>query len=308
MIAARWRVLVRWSLVVLSSLPWLEAGAQPRREDSIAVEPFRREVWLHVLRLEPTVEEAALGVTLEGIYHFASRAHDRWRRNVSAEVLARPQAWLRLEVGYDPESALITGGGGLHFVAEGSTTISERLGAGAFGRYDRAVSERDEVVSDYEIGAHVSFWSDERRTYVNEKVAYRRIASDPVLAAVDDGHFLQIRHHLVYVPSEDWTLTFVQEGALRIGIGNDPHTNALRIENHFLLSPELFFTVGPIVGVNLEYFVGPATSQVSVPVGLRGEIHPGAFVIAAGATYDVPTLSEQRTAGLSVRGALGIRF
>ncbi|HVK37398.1 MAG TPA: hypothetical protein VNA88_02615 [Candidatus Kapabacteria bacterium] len=270
--------------------------------------PFTRELWLHALRQEPSVGAAAFGVTLEGIYHFAARAHDRWRRNAQAEVLARPAAWLRVELGYDPESALITGRGGVHFVAEGSMVLSDRYGAGAYARYDRAVSELDAVVGDIELGAHVSIWSHERRTYINEKVGYRYVSNEGFLPGVDDGAFLQIRHHLVYVPSEDWSLTFVQEGSGRIGIGSDPHTNALRIENLFLLSPTMLFSVGPMVGVSLDYFVGPATSALSVPVGARIEAHPGRVVIAVAGSYDVATISGQRTAGLLLRGSAGIRF
>lgn len=300
------------SLVVLVAAV-ARLGAQEPADGRIVVPsdpttPFTREVWLHALRQDPSNGEAAFGVTLEGIYHFASRAHDRWRRNTIAEVLARPQAMARVEIGYDPVSALITGGGGMHFSAEGLAPWSDRFGGGGYARYDRAGTESDIVVTDFEVGAQVSVWSEERRTYLNEKLGYRRIGRDGFLPEIDEGGFVQLRHHLVYVPSEDWTLTFVQKGAGRVGIGSDPHTNTLRIENLFLLSPTLGFSIGPMVGVNLEYFVGPATSALSVPVGVRVEAHPGLVVVAVNASYDFATISGQRTPGLIVRGSAGLRF
>lgn len=291
-----------------------QPGRHPLRDSTERREsvPFNREVWVHALRQVPSEDEAAFGVTVEAVQYFSVRAHDRWRRNVAAEVLSAPMAWVRLELGYDPESALITGAGGFHAFAEGVTPIANRSGVGIYARYDRAASGDLLIVSDVEFGGQFSFWSDERRVYVNEKLGYRTITyedntrlSEPI---GDDGSFVQIRHHLVYVPSEDWVLTYVQEATVRVGFGSEPHTDELRFENVFLWSPSLLFSVGPVVGVTLDYFVGPSASILSIPIGGRGELHLSPFVVAVSGVLDVETIAGQRTAGLVLRGSLGYRF
>ncbi|MBC8144045.1 MAG: hypothetical protein H7X80_00590 [bacterium] len=269
---------------------------------------FRREVWTHALRQDPNPGAHAFGVTIEAVQYFGPRAHDRWRRNVLAEVLSAPMSWVRLEVGYDPESALITGVGGFHVYAEGQTPFSESNGGGVYTRFDRAGSGDNVVVSDFEVGGQMSWWSKPRRFYLNEKIGYRSIRNAASVPGVDDGNFVQLRSHLVYVPSEDWTLTYVQDVTVRIGFGSDPHTNQVRMENVFLLSPTLLFSLGPIVGVSLDYFVGPATSSLSLPVGMRAELHVEPFVVVASGVWDAGTIAGQRTAGLLLRGSAGFRF
>jgi hypothetical protein len=309
---------VMLALVIASGVAWAQRGSRSDSRRSPAKDtaatsgvppatPYTMELWLHAMRQQPSVGDAALGVTLDGTYLFAPRAHDRWRRNVSSEVLAQPTSLVRVELGYDPQSALVTGSGGFHLFAEGSYRIGENNGGGVYARYDRAGSQDDAIVSDFELGAEFSHWSDERRTFANEKVGYRRLGAD-MGTGIDDGIFVQARHYLVYVPSEDWGLTYVQEASGRVGIGGDPHTNQLRVVNTFLVSPSLAYSIGPIVGVDLEYFVGPATSTLTVPVGARGELHPGPVVIGATAIYDVATISGQRTSGLLLRISAGLRF
>jgi hypothetical protein len=291
------------------------AGSQPvdssRRgsslEDVGASAPYSREIWLHAHRQEPIGGVPAFGVIAEGLYLFGDRAHDRWRRNTSAEVLAQPLSWIRAEIGYDPESARITGAGGFHLFAEGSMAFATRLGAGGYARYDRAGSTGAALVSDVEAGGQFSFWSDERRVFFNEKVGLRRVAANDG-TGVESGDFFQLRQHVVYIPSEDWGLTFVQEATVNLGIGEGPHTNELRVENLFLVSPSLMFSAGPIVGVGLRYLVGPATTALAVPVGARAEAYLGAVAITATAIFDVPTIEGQSTPGLLLRGSAGLRF
>lgn len=281
------------------------AGRAPG--SAVPVVPFTREVWLHALRQSPNIGDAAFGVTIEGIMYFSPRAADRWRRNVAAEVLAQPMTWVRAEIGYDPESALITGAGGFHLLAEGVAPVSTNVGAGAYVRFDRAGSSDAALVNDTEIGGQAAFWTRARRTFVNEKIGVRMISAggDNI---DDEGTFIQLRHYLVYVPSEDWTLTYVQKGTARIGFGTDPHTNEFRAENIFLWSPTLSLTFGPIVGVDFVYYYGTAASVLSIPTGARCEVRFGSLVLAGNATYDVPTIAGQRSAGLIVRGSAGFRF
>jgi hypothetical protein len=266
-----------------------------------------REVWTYLRRQAPTEGPAAFGATVEASYYFASRAHDRWRRTLASEPLAGPSAWLRVAAGYDPESALVTASAGIHASIEGGAIVFNDGGLGAYARYDRAGRD-DRATSDLEVGVQFAMWSEGRRTYLNEKVGYRHIDAASGTAGIPSGGFLQLRHTLVYVPSEDWGFTYMQEASANVGIGSEPHTNGLRVENTFLAAPSLLYSIGPLVGVDLDYFVGPARSALSVPVGGVAEVHLEPIALSLAAIYDVPTMQGQRTGGLLLRAAAGYRF
>jgi hypothetical protein len=193
---------------------------------------------------------------------------------------------------------------------------------GGFARYSTSDLKLEQPTSDYEFGPQLSYWST-RRTFVNEKVTFRSISGElnplnplnnplidpnPDQLLFERDQYLQLQHHVSYLIGEDWGFTYAHDLRLLLGILGTPHANNLSFYNYFMFSPSALYTLGPVVGVNLDYYVGRATSTLSIPLGARVELFAGAIAGEIEGSYTINTIEGQPTPGWLVRGVVGYRF
>jgi hypothetical protein len=186
------------------------------------------------------------------------------------------------------------------------------MGLGFWARVDRSeLPNGGEPVDDYEVGPQISFWSGER-LYVNDRILYRQINSyrDPDLGfTYSDEDFIEVRHHLTYIAGELWDFTYAHDVDIRVGIHQNYHTNNLTMHNHFLFSPSVLFSYGPMAGLSLDYTVGSRTSVLTIPIGFRMEYFFTSLSLLQGnIAYELPTMKEQRAGQVRVQGSFSYRF
>jgi hypothetical protein len=298
--------LAAGALLLLALLPCARLSAQSA--DTIGpVTSFMRE-----LRLSSSFRTAvgiapAVGTRLEFLNYSTPRLHDHQRQNMIAEEIAGPLTFIHLTAFYQPNRDFALENEGAGFSAEAIKTIGGPFGIGGIGSYNRTPLDSIGSVIDFEIGPELAYWTSER-TYLTTSVAYRRVVRVHIpVDTLDD--YIQIRNHLTYVPSEDWSFSYSQDVGIRVGLRDTPHTNALDIINTFLFSPSARFSWGVKAGVALSYFVRNETSLITIPIGFRAELFPTlSAVVTADVLYELPTMIRQRTGGTSVTGGVGFRF
>jgi hypothetical protein len=257
-------------------------------------------------------EKTPTSVAIELTKYNGSKYHSRQRPNLASEEVIGAMSIFRVGAAFQatPDYQEENSGYGIWF--EGARIINNGLSMGVVARYNRSnIAEADVSVSDLELAPQISLWPGDD-LYINEQLGYRfvktfvRNANDSIVAR---GNAIQLRHHLTYTPSEDYSFTYAQDLTLRIGTLSEPHVNNINERNYFIFSPWRDFSFAGIIGVNLDYYTETSASVLTIPMGTRVEYFIGSgLVLRGGFEYDLPTLQGQPADRLTLFGAVGYRL
>lgn len=243
--------------------------------------------------------------------YYSRRLHNVRHRTLFGEAVALPTSSVHVGLLYQSNPDLSVENTG-YSVRLGAVMMLGDMGLGIWARVDRSdLPAGGEPVDDYEFGPQISFWPGDR-IYINDRLLYRRIDSyrDPDIGRdYSTEDFVEIRHHLTYIPAEHWDFTYAHDVDIRVGIHQNYHTNNLTVHNYFLYSPTVLFSYGPLAGVSLDYTVGSRTSVLTIPIGLRAEyFFTSLSLLQANVLYDMPTMKDQRAGQVRVQGSFSYRF
>jgi hypothetical protein len=289
----------------LGAQTWQSDTSQPRDIFTWEIQaPFRYHA--------SGAEESPASVAVELTRYNGSKYHSYQRPNLASEEVIGAMSIFRVGAAYQPAPGYQEENTGYAVWFDGARIINNGLSMGGVVRYSRSdITNADISVSDLELAPQVALWPGED-LYINEQLGYRfittfvRNADDSIVAR---GNSIQLRHHLTYVPSEDYTFTYSQDLTLRIGTVSDPHVNNINERNYFIFSPWRDFSFAGIIGVNLDYYTRTSASVLTIPMGTRVEYFAGSgLVLRGGFEYDLPTLQGQPADRLTLFGAIGYRL
>jgi hypothetical protein len=231
-------------------------------------------------------ERSPASLAVELTRYHGTKYHSRQRPNLASEEIIGPISFFRLGGAYQPTPDYPQENSGFSAWFDAARIVGGPAAPGVFVRYSQSeIRNQDISVTDLEVAPQLAIWPSPT-LYINEKVGYRFINTfqgkpgDSVLAR---GDAFQVRHHLAYIPSEDYTFTYTQDLTLRIGTLAAPHINNINERNHFIFSPWRDFSFAAIIGVNLDYYTGTSVSVLTIPLGTRVEYFFGnAFVLRGG--------------------------
>jgi hypothetical protein len=257
-------------------------------------------------------EKFPASVAIELTKYNGSKYHSRQRPNLASEEVIGAMSIFRVGAAFQPAPDYQQKNSGYSIWFDGTRIINNGLSMGVTARYSRSnIAEAEVSVSDLEVAPQIALWPGDN-LYINEQLGYRfvttfvRNADDSILAR---GNAFQLRHHLTYNPSEDYTFTYAQDLTLRIGTLSAPHINNINERNYFIFSPWRDFSFAGIIGVNLDYYTQTSVSVLTIPMGTRVEYFLGSgLVLRGGFEYDLPTLQGQPADRLTLFGAVGYRF
>jgi hypothetical protein len=265
-------------------------------------------VQFHVSGNDRTPTSVALEISR---YH-GSKYHSRRRPNLASEETIGPMSFFRIGSAYQPTPDYPQENIGFSAWIDGARIISGGVALGGTVRYSQSeIQDQDVSVTDLEITPLIAMWPSEM-LYISERIGYRIIntyvgkVGDSIMAR---GNSVQLRHHLAYIPSEDFGFTYAQDLTLRIGTLSEAHINNINERNYFIFSPWTDFSFAAIIGVNLDYYTETSASVLTIPIGTRIEYFLGTgMVLRGGFEYDMPTMSGQPANRLTLFGAVGYRL
>jgi hypothetical protein len=244
-------------------------------------------------------------------YH-GTKLHDRRHPNLFSEEVIGPFSFFHLAATYQRNTELSVANSGYSGLMEGVRIVGGKIALGGMVRYIYSrLEEQQAHASDLELGPVIAWWPAED-IYLTEKFGYRIIStfadSSPDVR-LTRGTYLQWRHHVAYVPSEDQSFTYAQDLNLRIGTSSQAHINNLNERNYFIFSFSPAFSLIPTIGVNLDYYTGVSTSVLTIPLGVSIEYFAsGSMVLRGGFEYDIPTMLGQPANRLSLMALIGYRL
>jgi hypothetical protein len=298
--------LSAWCLAVpVLAQSWQPDTSQPRQIFTWEIQaPFEYHISGSV--------KSPTSVAIELTKYNGSKYHSLQRPNLASEEVIGAMSIFSIGAAYQPAPDYREDNRGYSAWFDGARIINNGLSMGAVARYSHSnIVDTDVSVNDLELAPQIGIWPDDN-LYINEQLGYRfvttfvRNAADSIVAR---GDAIQLRHHLTYVPSEDYTFTYAQDLTLRIGTVKDPHINNINERNYFIFSPWPDFSFAGIIGVNLDYYTETSASVLTIPMGARVEYFVGSgLVLRGGFEYDLPTLLGQPTDRLTLFGGVGYRL